>query len=203
MDTLEFVIWNMGRIAASGRPNALEHYRKILLASASIPILFPPVYFEVQADGKKYYEMHCDGGTHAQVFFRGFLLDFIDALETAEISIPETEVVLYVINNGKNGTSKYRKNIAPRTYSIAAATISNLFRVTLTSSLYRMYVLARRYDAGFNLADIPEDFQSEMSPLEFNIENMQKLFDLGYQMAENGYEWEQIPPAIDDDEVFK
>jgi predicted acylesterase/phospholipase RssA len=203
MDTLEFIIWNMGEIAASGQPDALKHYRKILLASASIPILFPPVYFEVQADGKKYYEMHSDGGTYAQVFFRGFLLDFVDAMEEAGISIPDTEVVLYVINNGKNGTSKYRQNVTPRTYSIATATVSNLFRITLTSSLFRMYVLANRYDADFNLADIPEDFETTLPPTEFNKKEMQKLFDLGYQMAEQGYEWEKIPPAIDDDEVFQ
>lgn len=66
-----------------------------------------------------------------------------------------------------------------------------------------MYVLANRYDAGFNLADIPEDYQGAMSPLEFDKKEMKKLFDLGYQMAQQGYEWEQIPPALDDDEIFQ
>ena len=203
MDTLEFVIWNMGEIAASDRPDALEHYRKILLASASIPIIFPPVYFEVQAGGKTYHEMHSDGGTYAQVFFRGFLVDFKDALDEAGISLSDVEVALYIINNGKPFSSEYRENVMPRTYSIAAVTVSSLFKITLTSSLYRMYVLTKRYGADFNLADVPEDFEVTLPPLEFDTEDMQKLFDLGYQMAEGGYEWEKIPPAIDEDEIFK
>jgi hypothetical protein len=45
------VIWNIGAIAESGRPEAAELIRKILLASASIPALFPPVMFNVQVNG--------------------------------------------------------------------------------------------------------------------------------------------------------
>ena len=41
----------MGLIAASGRPGALELFRKVMLASASVPIAFPPVFFDVEAGG--------------------------------------------------------------------------------------------------------------------------------------------------------
>ena len=40
----------------------------MLLASASLPIAFPPVKIEVEADGRRYDEMHIDGGAAAQVF---------------------------------------------------------------------------------------------------------------------------------------
>ena len=43
LDSQRPVIWNIGAIAASGRPGAIELVRKILLASASVPGLFPPV----------------------------------------------------------------------------------------------------------------------------------------------------------------
>ncbi|MCD6395477.1 MAG: hypothetical protein J7M40_18495, partial [Planctomycetes bacterium] len=73
VDTREFIIWDMGRIAASGRNEALELYRKVTLASCSLPVVFGPVYFAVKGeDGNIYHEMHCDGGAYAQVFFRGF-----------------------------------------------------------------------------------------------------------------------------------
>jgi predicted acylesterase/phospholipase RssA len=62
------VIWNVGKIAASGRPGALTLIRKILLASAAIPVAFPPVMINVEADGKPYQEMNVDGGASAQVF---------------------------------------------------------------------------------------------------------------------------------------
>jgi len=51
LDEQRPVIWNMGAIAASGHPGALDLTRKVLLASASIPGAFPPVMIEVEAAG--------------------------------------------------------------------------------------------------------------------------------------------------------
>jgi predicted acylesterase/phospholipase RssA len=60
------VIWNITRIANSGHPDAAALIRNILLASASIPGVFPPVYLRVQTpDGNTYDEMHVDGGSYA------------------------------------------------------------------------------------------------------------------------------------------
>ena len=56
------VLWNIGAIAASGDPRALNLVRHILLASASIPAAFPPVMFDVEVNGRSYQEMHVDGG---------------------------------------------------------------------------------------------------------------------------------------------
>jgi hypothetical protein len=54
--------WDMGKIASSGKPGALELFRSVMLASASIPGAFPPVMMEVEARGERYDEMHVDGG---------------------------------------------------------------------------------------------------------------------------------------------
>jgi predicted acylesterase/phospholipase RssA len=62
------VIWNMGEIAASRQPGALDLFRKILLASAAIPAFFPPVLIDVEVNGRRYREMHVDGGTFTQLF---------------------------------------------------------------------------------------------------------------------------------------
>ena len=69
LDAPRFVVWNMGLIASSGRPDALELFRKVMLASASIPVAFPPVFFEVELrpGGPRYDEMHVDGGVGARV----------------------------------------------------------------------------------------------------------------------------------------
>jgi predicted acylesterase/phospholipase RssA len=67
LDAQRLVIWDMGAIAASGHPQALELFRKIMVASASIPAMFPPQYFDVEAGGEEFQEMHVDGGTNAQV----------------------------------------------------------------------------------------------------------------------------------------
>jgi predicted acylesterase/phospholipase RssA len=55
------------QIAASGRPGALTLIHKILPASAVLPVAFPPVIINVEADGRQYQEMSVDGGAGARV----------------------------------------------------------------------------------------------------------------------------------------
>jgi len=68
LDSLRSIIWDMGAIASSNHAESLELFRNIMLASASIPTIYPPVYIKVQTDGKNFDEMHVDGGTSSQVF---------------------------------------------------------------------------------------------------------------------------------------
>ena len=68
MDAQLPVAWNVGAIAASGHPGALDLVRRILLASSAVPGAFPPVMIDVMLDGKAYQEMHVDGGAFTQVF---------------------------------------------------------------------------------------------------------------------------------------
>ena len=68
LDAIRPVFWNIGYIAVSGRPDAGDLIRTILLASASIPAVFPPQYIPVEAGGKRYDEIHVDGGAVAQAF---------------------------------------------------------------------------------------------------------------------------------------
>ena len=58
----------MGKIASYGGPKALDLFVSVMIASASIPAGFPPVMIDVEVDGKRYQEMHVDGGVVAQVF---------------------------------------------------------------------------------------------------------------------------------------
>jgi len=46
------VMWNIGAIAKSGHPRALDTVRRIMLASAAIPGAFPPTMFDVTLDGR-------------------------------------------------------------------------------------------------------------------------------------------------------
>jgi predicted acylesterase/phospholipase RssA len=55
------VVWDMGKIASRGDDNALRLFRKILLASCSMPGAFAPVYFKVEVDNKTYSEMLMGG----------------------------------------------------------------------------------------------------------------------------------------------
>ena len=68
LDAGRRVVWNMGAIAARGDDKALKLFRDVLLASSSIPGFFSPVAIEVEANGKKFQEMHSDGTMTAPFF---------------------------------------------------------------------------------------------------------------------------------------
>src|SRR5688500_17411073 len=94
LDSLEPVIWNMTAIAPSRDPRALELFRKILVASASIPGAFPPVMIDVEAGGVRHQEMHVDGGTMAQVFL------YPPSLRIGDLGAARTRT-LYIIRNAR------------------------------------------------------------------------------------------------------
>jgi hypothetical protein len=98
LDAQRFVVWDMGAIASSGRPDALELFHKVMLASASIPGAFPPAYFDVEVDGKRYDEMHVDGGTIVEVF--GFGPTLFEKSAHAE-KLRAERCSIYILRNGK------------------------------------------------------------------------------------------------------
>src|SRR5262249_17534257 len=89
------VVWNMGAIAARRNDAAVQLFRDVLLASASLPGIFPPVYIDVESNGQRFREMHVDGGLGGP-FFVG---PETWLTNTSEVRIPAKRI--YVIINGK------------------------------------------------------------------------------------------------------
>ncbi|HEY6813898.1 MAG TPA: patatin-like phospholipase family protein [Croceibacterium sp.] len=187
LDSLEPVVWNMTAIAASQDPDALELFRRILLASASIPAAFPPVMIDVTVDGTTYQEMHVDGGTMAQVFFYPPSAD-LDQLRTVER--PRT---LYVIRNARLDPDW--ASVERRTMTIATRAIASLTRTQGIGDLYRIYATTQRDGIGFNLAFIPPTFDTPHEE-EFDTDYMQQLYRVGFDQARAGYDWAKYPPGF-------
>jgi hypothetical protein len=159
------VIWNIGKLAASGRPGVLHLVQQILIASAAIPGAFPPEMIDVEVDGRTYQEMHVDGGASAQVFVYPPSLQ----LQTEARRHGITRVRrLYVIRNARLNPDW--EEIQRSTLSIAGRAISSLIQTQGVGDLYRIYVAASRDDIDFNLAYIPETFTMELK----------QPFDQGY-----------------------
>jgi len=99
LDAQRPVIWDMGAIACSGDSRALQLFRDAMVASASVPVAFPPVYITVELDGKRYDEMHVDGGAFTRVFLWGG--GFTVALASQELGNESLNrrARLYVIRN--------------------------------------------------------------------------------------------------------
>jgi predicted patatin/cPLA2 family phospholipase len=188
LDAERPVFWDITAIAASRDSKALELVHKILLASASIPAAFPPVYIKVEANGQRYDEMHVDGGTTTQVFLFPAELDWRGVAGRLKI---EGKSSAYVIRN--SFIRPQWEAVDPRLVPIAKRSISSLIRTQGVGDIYRIYIEAQKAGIDYNLAYIPTDFQ-EKPKEEFDPEYMQKLFDLGYGLAKDGYPWAKTPP---------
>ncbi len=193
MDANRPVSWNIGYIAASGDPRALELIRQVLLASASIPGAFPPVLIEVEADGRMYDEMHVDGGATAQVFVYPAGIDWERVLEKLEV--PEMPN-LYVIRNSM--LAPEYEEVKNKIFSIVGRSVSSMIRTQGIGNMYEIYLLTKRDGLNYHLAYIPGSFKEE--PAEpFDPVFMTHLFDLGFENAKNGYPWDEVPPGYDPD----
>ncbi len=187
LDAGRQVIWNIGAIAASNHPHAAELVVDVLLASASIPGIFPPVYIEVAAGGEEYDEMHVDGGTSSQVFLFPAPLN---AQEIDEKFGIKGTYRLFLIRNARL-TNEWQA-VKPRVGRIATRSVSTMIRFQGMGDLYRLYLRAQRDGIDYNLAYIPENFTMKSKEL-FDPEYMSQLFDLGYRMGESGYPWQKGP----------
>jgi hypothetical protein len=190
LDANQAVIWNMGKIAASGHPKALELFRKIMLASAAIPGTFPPVMIDAEVNGQHYQEMHVDGGATAQVFL------YPPALKVARLSKQRgvvRERRLYLIRNARLDPDW--AEVERRTLSIAGRAINSLIQSQGVGDLYKIYAEAQRDGIDFNLAYIPKSFNAPHRE-EFDTNYMRKLYQTGYELAARGYQWEKIPPGL-------
>jgi len=184
------VIWNMGRIATVGTPEALELFRRIMLASASIPGAFSPVMFDFLIDDQAFQEMHVDGGASTQVFlYPSSAVNKANALGLNR----RTNRQAYIIRNSR--LDPRWSQTERRTLSVAGRAISQLIQTQGIGDLYRIYALAKLDKVGFNLAYIGSDF-NEPHNEEFDTKYMNALFQYGYQHAINGYPWSKHPPGF-------
>lgn len=187
LDAARPVMWNIGEIAQMGDPKALDLIRDVMLASASIPGAFPPVSIEVEADGKRYEELHVDGGMTSQVFLYPMGLDWRAVEERLNV---QGRPNLFVIRNAKLAADweTVERRLAP----ILERTVSSLIRTQGIGDLYRLYLGSVRDGLNYYLASIPGEF--EMVPEEpFSREYMNALFEHGRSMAVEGYPWVTDP----------
>ena len=190
LDTRRGVIWNIGKIAASGHPKALALFRSILIASSAIPGAFPPVLIEVEAKGQRFHEMHVDGGASAQVFLYPPQYKLGELAAAAGI---KRERKLYIIRNAYMHPEW--SEVERRTMTIAGRAIASLIQTQGRGDLFRIFALAQRDHVDFNLAYIPATFTAPHKE-EFDNEYMRQLFQLGFDLAKAGYPWEKIPPGM-------
>ena len=187
LDTQRAVVWNMGAIANSSRSDALKLFQDILVASASIPGVYPAVMIEAESEGRRIQEMHSDGGSASQVLMLPqAILAGTDRLVPSE----EQKVDFYVIvNNALIPEFGATRN---RTLSAIARAYLILLKSQTKSELTILYDYARLTDAGFHLATIDVQIPHSMRD-PFNASYMRAVYDLGYAGVVAGDLWKTRP----------
>jgi len=185
LDAQRSVIWNIGEIAKSGHPEALNLFRRILIASASIPGAFSPVMIDVEANSKR----HVDGGTVAQVFIYPPSIKIEKVTEAYGVG---RERILYVIRNAR--LDPQWASVERSILAISARAIESLIHTQGVGDLYVIYLQSQRDNIDYNLAFIPPDFDAPHKE-NFDTVYMNQLFDYAYGLSKDGYPWEKYPPG--------
>jgi hypothetical protein len=190
--TRRLVIWDMGAIACSGRPDADQLVRKLVVASSSIPGLLPAVEFNVVVNGVRYREEHADGGAVAQSF-----IAFGPEMPRPDHAHPEIRWLagsnLYAIAGGKLYADliEGKMGMLKRATSTVSASLYALYR----ADLWRLYSICATSGMKFNFVAIPEEVRIEKGSTEFDHKTMRELYALGYDMATRGNFWRHMPPG--------
>ncbi|WP_242913260.1 patatin-like phospholipase family protein [Brevundimonas pishanensis] len=185
LDTQESVIWDMGEIARRGDEEARELFKKVLVASASIPGVFPPVLLPGLSDqGQVMMEMHVDGGVN---------LPYLAVPEGLMLwTSPRQEGIragaMYVVVNGQTG-----RNIGTtpgRLTGILGRTYDSMSKASLRTHLAVTAGFARRNGLEFSFTAIPDNVQA--SALAFDQASMTALFELARQRGRDGSAWRRL-----------
>ncbi|MCO6406497.1 alpha/beta hydrolase [Aurantimonas endophytica] len=186
LDIQRGVIWNMGAIAASGNPDALKLFRDVIVASASVPGVFPPVKIQAASNGRQFQELHSDGGSISQILTPPLLVE--NALFPERTA--QQKVNLYVIVN--NALIPEFDVTPNRTVSSLGRAYSTFLKSQAQSELTALYNHALRTGANFHVASIEVQIPySMLNPLDKNY--MHAAYRFGYEQTTSGTLWKDTP----------
>ena len=153
-------LWNLTLIAKEGGPDALERYRKVLLASASFPIVFPPV----EIDG----HLFVDGAARANIVVTG----------VAGQDPPKVPAYgpgnVYVLTNGRLEHPPH--TVPNKLTSLAGTTIAVMVNASMESVLMRAF-LAAKYN-GYTFDLIASLLARTVSKVKIYINTLQRKISL-------------------------
>lgn len=182
LDTGEIVVWNMGAIAAQGGPRALWLFRKVLVASASIPGDFPPVLMPVEAGGRLFDEMQVDGSASSSFLFAPGVVTILPG----RIQLLDHANVYLVINGHLRERRITTRNSTPEILVRSADTVlvsDSRSRVKLVDAF------AERQGANLKVTEIPASYPLGGFMADLEPAAMQALFAYGERCAREHEVW--------------
>jgi hypothetical protein len=169
----------MTLIAKAGQ---LELYRDVLLASASFPIVFPPVEIEGH--------LFVDGAARSNLVIPGM----------GGQNKPNPPLFgagnLYLIDNGK--VTLPPQALIRALGPVAATTISVMMEQSMQTALTRSYFGAKLIGYTFNMVGIPDAVNVGNDPLAFDPAQMKDAFDAGRVLGAQQNPWQSKPSESGD-----
>lgn len=187
LDSQRGVVWNMGAIANSGRPDALALFRDVLIASASIPGVFPAVTIKAKSGSKQIEELHSDGGSSTQLFG---VPDAVLASPDKWRPVKNAHLEMYVIvNNALMPEFAETKN---STIPVAGRAYATMVKSQTKQALLALYNHSQRTGSQLRIASIDEQVPYSMLD-PFNAGYMRTVFADGYNQTLSGTLWKNAP----------
>ncbi|MEM7200609.1 MAG: patatin-like phospholipase family protein [Planctomycetota bacterium] len=187
LDLGEFIVWDMGAIATRGDDAALKLFRQVLTASASIPVVYPPVRFK---HGER-DELHADGAVIRPLFIPQNVFDGYASAERAGMSWDDVDATMYVVHNG---SLRPRAAKVPRdTLAIATRTVVMMSYTMVAEHVLHLYMLSRAWGADFRFVTLPDGLELPVN--DFTPNDTERLFLLGQGLMEQDTAWASAPPG--------
>ena len=181
LDTRETVLWDMGVIASRGDESARSLFRDVLVASASVPGIFPPVLIHVNDGERRYEEMHVDGGVTTSVF----TLPLVAGIRP--VNLPELHGAhLYMIVNGQ--LARRAETTPVNTMELLTRSFSAEMTYKMREAIAENIGFARQLGMVFRITEVPVDYPLA-SFSDFDAKPMRALFAYAASCAERGQLW--------------
>jgi len=188
----QFIVWDVGAIAARNGPGDRDLIIKILLGSSAAPGFFPPAKIEVTVDGAPYVERHVDGGVSQALFFRPPYVAPELRSNVAARDLAGAKV--YVIVAGKLYADP--EVIRPGPLAQASKNIATIIYSQARGDLQRLYTVCLLTGMDYFVSAIPPEFACHTSSMQFKRSEMTALFEEGRRVAGSAKPWRTLPPGV-------
>jgi len=188
----QFVIWDIGAIAARNGPGDRELIAKVMLASSAAPGFFPAVQIEVTVDGVRHTERHVDGGVSQALFYRPPYVAPDDRSNVAARDLAGAKV--YVIVAGKLYADP--EVIRPWSVNSAGKNVTTLIYAQARGDLQRLYTVCLLTGMDYYVSAIPAEYHTTRSSADFSSVSMSALFEEGRRVISSPNPWRTLPPGI-------
>ncbi|MFC6196776.1 patatin-like phospholipase family protein [Ponticaulis profundi] len=169
LDTQQPVYWNLGEIAKRRDDEARDLFKDVLVASASVPGVFPPVMMPVEFEGQVFEEMHVDGGATVPFFLGPELWSLWTTADT-----PLRNANIYIVVNGQ--VQSPSRSTPVNTVQIIARSFETMLIYASRIAIGEYAALSTKHNMTMHVAFIPTDL-AFAGPLDFKADEREKLFD--------------------------